>query len=547
MKLGWMALLLAGAGPAAARAIVVDANGYTLCAEGKLVHFATLVIGDHGRVAATYAKGQPIPAKKPGDTVVDAHGRTVLPGLIDAHGHVNELGERLLAVDLTDVTSVGAAVAKVAAHAAAEPGDGWIVGAGWNQERWTIRRFPTAADLDPAVPGRPVWLVRVDGHAGWANSAAIKAAGITAATPDPAGGRIERDAAGNPTGVFVDAAKDMMAKAVPAPTPAQSARRLETALAALAAVGVTGVGDMGVSAGDWRLYRYFADRHRLTARIAAYAGGTAAMEAIAPGGPIGWDAAGRLSLPGVKLYADGALGSRGAWLQADYAHAPGNRGLRFHDNAELRALTAHADAQGFDIAVHAIGDAANAQVLDAYAALPRSSRFRRIEHAQIVDPVDQPRFAALRVIASMQPTHATSDKGMAEDRLGAARLTGAYAWATLLKSGATEPFGSDFPVESPNPFYGLHAAVTRQDRSGQLAGGWRKAEALTFEQAFAAFTVTAARVDRIDAGALVKGRWGDFIIVDRDPFASPAGDLWRVTVDETWVGGTRVYLRPSPR
>ena len=531
--------------PALARTVVTNANGYTLDAANRLTHFSTLVIGDDGRVAEIRDAGVKL-VKLRGDTVVDAKGRTVLPGLIDAHGHVIELGQRALAVDLSETASLDAAVAKVRAYARDNPKSAWIVGGGWNQERWPDKRFPTAADLD-GVDARPIYLSRIDGHAGWANRAAMAAAGVSAATKDPVGGRIERDAKGEPTGLFVDAAKDLIERKIPEPTPAESIARLDAALNIMASVGLTGAGDMGVSPGDWRLYRYFEDQHRLTARIAVWAGGMDALAAIAPSGPIAWTPDGRLSLPGVKLYADGALGSRGAWLKADYSDAPGNRGLRFHTDAEMRAMVAKADAGGFDIAVHAIGDAANAQVLDAFAALPqRAAAIRRNEHAQIVDPADLPRFAALHVIASMQPTHATSDKGMAEDRLGPDRLAGAYAWQTLIKTGAAFAGGSDFPVESPNPFYGLHAAVTRQDHADQPAGGWRPSEKLTMEQAFAAFTTGAAHANRIDAGALVPGRWGDFIIVDRDPFKVAPSELWKIAVDETWVGGKRVFSRPAP-
>ena len=535
--------------PAVARLIVTNANGYTL-AGGKLVRFDALVIGDDGRVVATFAKGK-APSATAKDERLDAGGRTLLPGLIDAHGHVNELGQRALAVDLSDTTSRDAAVAAVVAYARKNTASAWIVGGGWNQERWPDKRFPTAADLDVAGLTRPVYLARIDGHAGWANRAAMAAAGITAATRDPVGGRLERDAKGEPTGLFVDAAKDLIESKIPAPTPAESIARLDTALNIMASVGLTGAGDMGVSPGDWRLYRYFDEQHRLTARIAAWAGGMDALATIAPSGPIGWTSDGRLSLRGVKLYADGALGSRGAWLKADYADAPGNKGLRFSTDAEMRAMITKADAGGFDVAVHAIGDAADTQVLDAYAALPATSRKRilRIEHAQILDTADLPRFAKLGVVASMQPTHATSDKGMAEARLGEARLTGAYAWQTLIRSGAAFAGGSDFPVEPPNPFYGFHAAVTRQDRSGQPVGGWRPAEALTIEQAFAAFTTGAAAANRIDAGALTPGKWGDFIIVDHDPFKVAPSELWKIGVDETWVGGARVFKREgaSPR
>ncbi len=534
-------LLLAGS-PLAARTVVVNANGYTLDDAGALKRFATLVVGDDGRVERTLAKGVAAPA----GTVVDAHGATVLPGLIDAHGHIMELGFQALSVDLTGTKSLADALAMVKAYAVANPKARWIVGGGWNQEIWQLGRFPTAAELDTAVGDRPVYLRRVDGHAGWTNSAGLRAAGVTAATADPAGGRIERGPGGAPSGVFVDGAKRLVESHLPEPTPAEAAAALDKALAIMASVGLTGAADMGVDSGTWRLYRAFDVRHRLTARITVMAGGIDALHAIAPNGPVGWTGDERLSLLGVKLYADGALGSRGAWLKADYSDAPGNRGLRFHSDAELRGWVDDATRHGFQVATHAIGDAANAQVLDAYARVPAATRATlrlRIEHAQVVDPADLPRFAALGVIASMQPTHATSDKNMAESRLGAARLAGAYAWQTLIASGARFAGGSDFPVESPNPFYGLYSAVTRQDHDGQPAGGWRPGEKLTPVQALAAFTAGAAYAAHAETrvGTLTSGKWADFIVVDHDLFADDPAMIWRTKVSQTWVGGKRVF------
>ncbi len=537
-----IAAALVIAAPLAARTVVVNANGYTLDDAGKLARFGTLVVGDDGRVEATLAKGVAAPA----GMVVDANGATVLPGLIDAHGHIMELGYRALSVDLTGTKSLSEALERVKAYAKANPTARWIVGGGWNQEIWQLGRFPTAAELDAAVGDRPVWLNRVDGHAGWTNSAGLRAAGVTAATADPAGGRIERGAGGVPSGVFVDGAQQIVDRHLPQPTPAEAAAAVTKALAIMASVGLTGAADMGIDPATWKLYRAFDANRRLTARITAMAGGIDALHAIAPNGPIGWSGDERLSLPGVKLYDDGALGSRGAWLKADYSDAPGNRGLQFHSDAVLRGWVDDATRHGFQVATHAIGDAANAQVLDAYARVPAAERTRlrlRIEHAQIVDPADLPRFAALGVIASMQPTHATSDKNMAENRLGAARLAGAYAWKTLIDSGARFAGGSDFPVESPNPFYGLYSAVTRQDHEGNPPGGWRPAEKLTPVQALAAFTTGAAYAAHAETsvGTLTPGKWADFIIVDHDLFADDPATIWATKVSQTWVGGKRVF------
>ena len=543
MASGGIALLLAlGAIPLGARTVVVNANGYTLDDRGALTRFATLVVGDDGRVVATLSAGTAAPA----GTVIDAKDATVLPGLIDAHGHVMELGYQALSVDLTGTRSLAEALARVKTYAAANPAARWITGGGWNQEIWRLGRFPTAAELDTAASGRPVWLRRVDGHAGWTNSAGLRAAGVTAATLDPAGGRIERGPGGAPSGVFVDRAKNLVERHLPKSSAAESIAALDKALAIMASAGLTGVADMGVDPGTWRLYQAFAANGRLTARITAMAGGIDALHVIAPDGPVGWSGDERLSLPGVKLYADGALGSRGAWLKADYSDAAGNRGLRFHSDAELRGWVDEATRRGFQVATHAIGDAANAQVLDAYARVPAAARARlrlRIEHAQVVDPADLPRFAALGVIASMQPTHATSDKNMAENRLGTARLAGAYAWRTLIDGGARFAGGSDFPVESPNPFYGLYSAVTRQDHDGLPPGGWRPSEKLTPVEALAAFTTGAAYAAHAETrvGTLTPGKWADFIIVDRDLFAGDPATIWQTKVSQTWVGGKRVF------
>jgi predicted amidohydrolase YtcJ len=547
-----VALLLAGSANAATQ--ITNANGYTLDGAGKLQRFATLLIGDDGRVVATLPAGAPLPPLKTGDKRIDVHTRTLLPGLIDAHGHVEHLGEQALALDLTGTASLAAAQAALKTYAAANPNRAWLLGGGWNQEIWKLGRFPTAAELDAVVPDRPVALRRVDGHAVWLNSKALAAASITAKTPDPAGGRIERDAAGNPTGVLVDGAADLVAAVIPSPTPAEADAALAKALLIMASVGLTGVGDAGVSPDDYARLAAFDRAGRLSARVYAMAGGIEALAKIAPSGPIPWSGTSgdkngdRLALMSVKLYADGALGSRGAALLAPYSDAPGNKGLLFATQAQMDAAVASAAARGFQPNVHAIGDAANAQVLDAFAKLPPAQRAKlrpRIEHAQVVALPDLSRFAKLGVIASMQPTHATSDMNMAEARVGAARLKGAYAWATLLKSGARYAGGSDFPVESPNPFYGLHAAVTRQGADNQPPGGWIASEKLTREQAFAAFTTGAAYANFEEkfAGTLTPGKWADFIIIDRDIFTVPAAQIRGALVEETWLAGKPVFYR----
>ncbi|MEA3065538.1 MAG: hypothetical protein QOJ27_1990 [Sphingomonadales bacterium] len=539
---GLAALLLAA--PALADLLVDNVNGYTIGADGRLVRFGAMLVDDDGKVERLYQRGER-KAERPRFRF-DGKGRTLLPGLIDAHGHIMSLGLGALQLDLSDTRTLEEAQAKIAAYAAANPTPRWIVGRGWNQEVWGLGRFPTAAELDSVVRDRPVWLERVDGHAGWANSAAMREAGISAKTPSPAGGRIEV-VRGQPTGIFVDAATGLVEKVVPPPLPRTRDQAFERAQQIMLATGLTAAADMGTSPDDWLVMRRAGDEGRLKVRIIAYGSGVDSALAIAGTRPTPWLYGDRLRMVGVKLYADGALGSRGAWLKQPYKDRPGERGLGFMTDTEIRNLMSRAAMDNFQIAVHAIGDAANAQVLGAIEELSdtyKGDRRWRIEHAQIVDPADLPRFGRFGTIASMQPTHETSDWKMAEARMGLERLGGAYAWRTMIANGVPLAFGSDFPVESPNPFPGLAAAISRQDAGGQPPGGWLPEQRLTLEQALAAFTRGAAYAgfaeDRI--GSLEKGRWADFILVDRDIFDVPTPRQLRETkVVETWMAGKKVW------
>lgn len=531
----------------AADLLISNVNGYTLDSHGKLQHFGALLV-DRGKVVAT---GDTATLTRQAGTaqVIDGHGHTLLPGLIDAHGHVLELGYARNSVDLSGTQSLGAALAKIKAYAAAHPDAKWILGGGWNQEIWKLGRFPTAQELDAAVPDRPVWLSRIDGHAAWANSAAIKLAGITRATPDPAGGRIERDADGNPAGVFVDGATGLVNASVPALTAQDKAAALDTALAEMASVGLTGVSDAGIDLDNYRLYRRYADAHKLTARIYAMIRDTGPdFDAISKDGPLIGYGNDFLTVRAVKLYADGALGSRGAAMLQPYTDDPHNRGLLFMPPATMAAKIGKAVAKGYQVGVHAIGDRANREVLDSYAAAyqahPNAIALRnRVEHAQIVSLQDIPRFVTLHLIASMQPTHATSDMNMAEDRVGHERIKGAYAWQHFLRQGTVIAGGSDFPVESPNPFYGLYSAVTREDHQGRPPGGWYPGQDLTLVQALRAFTLDAAYAEHAEntLGTLEPGKWADFILVDHDVVKDPPGKIWGTRVLQTWVGGKQVY------
>jgi predicted amidohydrolase YtcJ len=474
----------------------------------------------------------------------------MIPGLIDAHGHVMGLGFNAILLDLSDTSSLQEAQQRIAAYAAANPTPRWIIGRGWNQERWGLGRFPTAAELDSIVPDRPIALRRVDGHAVWTNSAAMREAGINAQTQAPEGGRIERTGR-NPNGIFVDAAQQLINQAIPPPVPLQRDRALAEAQRLMLSNGLTAAADMGTGVEDWNVIRRAGDEGRLNIRILSYAGGIESLLAIAGRGPTPWLYDSRLRMVGVKLYLDGALGSRGAWLKQDYRDAAGQRGLPLVSETVLKNLMSRAAMDGLQVAVHAIGDAANAQLLDAIdelSATYHGDRRWRIEHAQIVDPADLPRFRAHGIIASMQPVHQTSDWRMAEARMGIDRLQGAYAWRTMRDNRVPLAFGSDFPVENPNPFHGLAAAISRQDAQGQPPGGWLPAQRLTLEQAFHGFTIGAAYAafaeDRL--GSLEPGRMADFIFIDRDIFrTSNPAEIRQTQVLETWLGGNKVWERAA--
>jgi predicted amidohydrolase YtcJ len=540
------ALALALAFPAHADTLIDNINGITMDADGKVVRFTGIVIGDDGKVKQLLDRKDKRPERV--EFKEDGKGKTMLPGFIDAHGHVMMLGFQRMLLDLSDTTSLAEAQAKIKAFAAENPEMPWILGSGWNQEKWGLGRFPTAADLDAVVADRPVWLDRADAHAGWANSRAMELAKVTAAAKDPEGGRIERTPSGAPTGVFVDRAMRLINAAEPKPLARDLDRALALSQAALLEWGITSITDMGTRLEDWQAFRRAGDKGQLAVRILSYASGTDAMAIIAGPGPTPWLYDDKLRMGGVKLLLDGALGSRGAWLKADYADAAGQRGLPLQTPAALRNLMVRASMDGFQVAIHAIGDAANTEMLDAISEMqkdyPGDRRWRN-EHAQIVDPADIARFAKLGVIASMQPVHQPSDRTMAEARLDPPRLGGAYAWRSMEKAGVRLAFGSDVPIESAEPFAGLAAAISRTGPDGQPFGGWRPEEAVSRETALDAYTRGAAYAafaeDRI--GTLMPGMRADFVLVDDDPLLASANQIRAIRVRETWIGGVRRFVR----
>ena len=537
-------LLAMAASSAAADTALHNIGGYTSSDDG-IVEFTVLVFDDAGRVVAT--GDETVLAQFPDAERIDGGGRTVLPGLVDAHAHVMSLGFLKTSLDLTGVASVEAAVAAIAQYRKDKPHTRWITGRGWNQVLWPVKEFPTAAHIDTVVSDRSVWLRRIDGHAGWANSVALKQAGIDDDTPDPVGGKIIRDDNGHATGVLIDMAMDLVEMHVPKPDKAEGRAAISAAVDTLLSEGMTSVHDAGINVENAEIYMSMADDGDLGMRIYAMTGGAGdVLDAI--GKPIYAYGNDRLEISSVKLYSDGALGSRGAAMIEPYSDDPENRGLPFWTQEELDAMVAKANGMGFQVGIHAIGDLGNRMSLDAFekAQGGKPSPLRnRIEHSQIVTLDDIPRFAELGIIASMQATHATSDMNMAEDRIGPERILGGYAWRRMLDAGVIVANGSDFPVELSNPFHGLYATVTRQGRDGEPEGGWYADQALTRAEALHSFTLAGAYAARQEdrLGSLEPGKWADFIVIDRDYFTVPAAEIDDIVVLETWVGGQQAYAR----
>jgi predicted amidohydrolase YtcJ len=479
---------------------------------------------------------------------IDLAGKTVTPGLIDAHCHLYGLGLDMENISVRQLDSEAATVAKLEADGKARPATEWVLGRGWDQNRWPGQQFPTKASLDAAFGDRPVLVRRIDGHAVWVNSKVLALANITKDSQDPAGGKILRDAAGEPTGVLIDNATELVDQVIPSVTPAQRERRIKTAATAAIAAGITGVHDMGIDDSTADIYRKLAGSNELPLRVYAYLSGDPAKldrVRVAPAPPVGW-----FQMRGVKYFADGALGSRGARLYAEYDDDPKNRGLWVTEPDKLKATVDAAVSGGWQVAIHAIGDAGIGSVLDAYLAANAKhggDHRLRIEHLQVIAPEDIPRLVESRAIASMQPTHATSDMPWAEQRVGAARIKGAYAWRTVLDKGVPLASGSDFPVEEVSPILGLYAAVTRQDAAGKPAGGWYPEQKLTLDEAIASFTRGAAYAEFAEnsRGMIAVGRIADLTVFDRKLAAD------RTLLDThamlTIVGGRVVYERGASK
>jgi predicted amidohydrolase YtcJ len=481
-----------------------------------------------------------------GARIIDVAGGLVLPGLVDAHAHIGGLGAALESVNLVGAATPEEMFAWIAERARQQPAGEWVLGRGWDQNLWPVQDFPTAAELDRFVPDHPVWVRRIDGHAALANTAAMRAAGITAATPDLPGGRIIRDEAGEPTGVFIDAMSHVD-RVVPPSTREQRKRQLIAATRNIAAHGITAVHDAGVDQTEIEIFQELADEGNLPIRVyALLTDNEKLLDHWFSRGPL-LDYGDRLTVRAVKVYLDGALGSRGAALLEPYDDEPSNIGLVRMSPERLVELTRRARAAGFQIGAHAIGDAAVRAAVDSFEAggVTPADRFR-IEHFQVAHPAEFPRVARLGIIASMQPTHATSDMYWAEQRIGRERARGAYAWRTVLEHGGRLAFGSDFPVEEVNPLHGLHAAVYRQDLKGWPDGGWFPGQRMTLVEAIQGFTSWAAfaAFQEGRAGELRPGQLADLTVISGP--ANAEGIATR-TVRYTIVGGKLVHQAGEAR
>lgn len=533
--------------PAPADLIVTHARIYTVDDSHPFV--SALAVRD-GKVQFVGSEREAMLLRGPSTKVLDANGQTVIPGMVDAHAHLFGLGQFLRSIDLTDTRSYDEIVNRVAARVKDTPAGRWIIGRGWDQNKWGDTRFPTHQALSAISPNNPVVLERIDGHAVLANAAAMRAAGVTAATKDPAGGRIERGANGEPTGVFVDNAMGIIDRVTPPMSHDEMKSATLAAIAEANKYGLVGLHDPGEPRDVLDVFEELAKAGTFSLRVyAMISDDSAALEHYFQRGPQSALYDNHLWIRSIKLYADGALGSRGAALLDPYADDPKNSGLLKSTPAHLQDVSTRALQRGFQVATHAIGDRGNRVALDAYEAalkaVPTVDHRFRIEHVQILDHADVPRFAQLGVIPSMQAVHQTSDMYWAPNRIGFARSFGAYAWRSLLNTGVIIPNGSDFPVERVNPLFSFHAAVARQDDNSWPPGGWFPAEKMTREEALKSMTIWPAFAGFQEqlTGSLTPGKFADFVILDRDIMTVPDEQILGTRVIATYIAGRAVFER----
>ena len=527
-----------------------NARVYTVDASNSVAE-AVAIAGD--RIVQLGKNADVLALRGAATRELDMRGATIVPGFHDAHAHVVGLGASLQDVDLRGTSSYEEVVGRVRRRLASARSGEWIIGRGWDQNDWAEKAFPTHDLLSAATPDNPVYLTRVDGHAGLANRKAMETASLTSSTTDPPGGRIIREANGQPSGVLIDAAQAIVASKIPPIGRAQLEDQIQLADRELRRVGITMVDDAGAGGETVEAYKRLIEAGAIKTRLyVMLSGSLAELSPIFARGPVNDFSNHRLAMRAVKIYADGALGSRGAALLEPYADEPTTTGLLVTPPEEVYAQTLAAAKAGFQVGIHAIGDRANRQVMDVFERVQREvpgarALRMRIEHAQILDAAEIPRFAKLGVIASMQPTHATSDMPWAAARIGDARVEeGAYVWRKLLDAGAVIASGSDFPVEEANPLLGFYAAITRQDATGNPAGGWTPSQRMTRDEALASFTRQAAFAAHAEAltGSIESGKLADLVVLSRDIMRVEPREILSTTVQMTIVGGEIVYQRP---
>lgn len=558
--------------------IITNAKVYTVDARNSVAE----AIAVRGTKILAVGSSKELTHRFASKNIIDLNGRTVIPGFIDSHAHVLGLGESLTELSLVGTTSAQEVVRRVAEKVkASRPGE-WIRGRGWDQNDWGSsngeKSFPTAGLLDKVSPDNPVILSRIDGHAIWVNSSAMKAAGVIDDTKlTVEGGKILRTSSGKPSGIFIDNAEQVIRSAVPAYSRSEKMTMYDQAFRKCLSVGITGVHDMGIDREDFEIYRDLLQSNTLPVRIYALIGGPGLfLTSMLQSGPYSDKVNHLFTVRGIKLYADGALGSRGAALLTPYDDDPSNTGLLTTEKDTIRSMTESALAHGFQVCVHAIGDRANRLVLDAFESAGRkypqqmTNARLRVEHAQVISPEDIHRFKKLHIVPSMQPTHATSDMYWAQARLGPDRIHGAYAWRTLLDDGNIIPAGSDFPVEDPNPLYGFYAAITRQDKNGipnsvrdvlqffqvtadgiddpdNFDGGWFVHQRMTREEALRAFTMWGAYAEFAESmkGSIEPGKFADLIVLSKDIMTIPPKEILTSEVELTMLGGQIHYRKSS--
>jgi predicted amidohydrolase YtcJ len=527
--------------------VITNARIYTVDATRPMAE--AMAVRD-GRVQFVGSERGALALSGASTRVIDLGGHTVIPGMVDAHAHLTGLGSALRTVDLTGTASYDEVIERVSARAAEVPAGTWIVGRGWDQNDWGDTRFPAHEALSSAVPDHPVYLTRVDGHAALVNAAALAAAGVTASDADPEGGRIERTADGEPSGVLVDAAMGMVGGAMPETPRDEQRTAIQMAIREANRWGLTGIHDAGVGRGTIDLYEEMARAGDYNLRnYVMIRSDDATLDHYFQRGPQNGLHGDRIWIRAIKISADGALGSRGAALLEPYSDEPGHSGLVITPGPRINEIATRALHAGFQVNTHAIGDRANRIALDAYEAafaeVPRADHRFRIEHAQILHPNEIPRFAELDVIPSMQGSHQTSDMYWAERRLGETRLLGSYAWRSLLDQGVIIPNGSDFPVEQVNPLISFKSSISRQDADGYPAGGWYPAQVMTRDEALKSMTLwpAYAAFQEDELGSLTPGKLADFVVLDRDIMTIAPESILGTEVVATYLGGRPVYER----